>query len=53
MVLVAIDIYGRSIDNPDIKLVIQLDILPRFDGMIQRMSREEEKNRQALFILTA
>lgn len=40
-----------SIDNPDIKLVIQWDLPISFDAMIQRMDRAGRKGGQAVFVL--
>lgn len=43
IILVATNAYGMGIDNPDIRLVIQWDLLISFDSMIQRMGLPEEK----------
>lgn len=50
-ILVAIDAYGMGIDNPDIRLVIQWDLLLSFDSMIQRLGRAGRKGAQAHFVL--
>ena len=51
VILVTTDAYGIDIDNPDVKLVIQWDILLLFDSMIQRMRRAGKKGRASAFIL--
>lgn len=52
IILVATDAYDISIDNPDIKLVIQWDLPMSFDAMIQCMGRGAGKHgKKAAFIL--
>lgn len=50
-ILVVTNAYGMGIDNPDIRLVIQWDLLISFDSMIQRIGRVGRKGQQAWFIL--
>lgn len=51
VILVATDAYGMSIDNHDIRLVIQWDLPIEFDAMIQHMGRAEKKGQQSTFVL--
>lgn len=48
---IAIDAYGLGIDNPDIKLLIQWNILIMFDGIIQRLGRAGRKGSLSIFVL--
>lgn len=50
VILVATDAYSMSIDNPDIRLIIQQDLSIRFDAMIQCMGRAEKKSQQSTFL---
>ena len=43
VIIVATDVYGMGINNPDVKLVIQWNIPMSFDSMIQRMGRAGRK----------
>ncbi len=43
IILVATDTYGMGIDNPDIRLVIQWDLLISFKSMIQCIDRAGRK----------
>lgn len=49
-ILVAMDVYGIGINNPDIRLVIQWDIPLSFDSMIQQMDRAGRKGKVSVFI---
>ena len=50
-ILVATDAYGISIDNPDVKLLVQWDFPLLFDSMIQLMGRVGKKGGKAIFLL--
>lgn len=50
-ILVTTSIYEISIDNPDIKLVIQWDFSLLFDSMIQQMGHVKRKKGKATFYL--
>ena len=50
VILIATNIYGIGIDYPDIKFVIQWDILVSFDAMIQQMDYVERKSQKTVFI---
>lgn len=51
MIIVATDAYGMGINNPDVKLVIQLNIPMTFDSIIQCMGRAGKKGGQSTFVL--
>lgn len=50
-ILVATDAYDIAINNPDIKLVIQWDIILSFESMIRRMGRAGRNGAQSTFVL--
>lgn len=50
VILVATDAYSMGIDNPNVKLVIQWDILMSFDSIIQQIRRAARKSGQSTFI---
>lgn len=50
-ILVTIDVYGMSINNPDVKLVIQWDIPMFFNLMIQQIGKTDRRDRASAFLL--
>lgn len=51
IILVPINAYGIGIDNPDVKLVLQLDIPLSLNSMIQCMGRAGKNDGASVFIL--
>ena len=50
-IVMATDAYGMGINNPDIKVVIQWDLPPTLDAIIQRLVRAGRNGTQSTFIL--
>ncbi len=51
VIIMATDACTIGIDNPDIKLMVQLDMFLSFDSMIQQLSRKGKENDKAVFVL--
>lgn len=51
VILIATDTCTIGIDNPDIKLMVQLDMPLSFHSMIQQLSRKGKENDKAVFVL--
>lgn len=50
IIIIAIDIYGISIDNLNMKFIIQRDISLLFDSIIQRIKHVGKKSNALIFV---